>query len=476
MPTFASLIEKSVSDFRVLLQLDIGQKNTQWVNIGAGIWSVAALNDYAWVDSTLLVEGFSAQEFGVIGSVYVDGGLLLSRMDNLLGVTNGANSFYYDADTRTLYVRLPNSDEPSLHTIFIGVVYGFSFDEFAPEGEIHLYEGRLISLPNISISRDPLFYGKLQYGGGVAVINNADGEFDTWAKDNNIFGNEARIYIGFDGLDIDDYQVVYTGRIGTVTVSESQLTVDIQDKRKTLTRNILYSENPKNAVTAIQEILVEYFGATYDSNYFDTTAWATAVADSMPIGVEMAEEDQGIAIIEQICATVPGLFFITAAGKYSFKIIDTSAAASATIYADDIMEDIQITYDPAEVISSCKVGYDRDFATTGNAYSFSLENTDYQSSVYAAYKTYRMETFYTLHRNLTRATTHAETMMLYYKDVHGRTELVLPLSYYSLAIGDIVNAELLRPNKTMVGTTKTEIISIAYNFNEPRMRVGLRFI
>ena len=145
--TFDDYAQLSVSDPRVLVEVDIGFFNGQWVNNGAGIWAVDALNVYDWVDTTLLVEGFSAQAFDHVGSVQRDG-ILLTEVYTLADLTDATDSWYYDPDSRMLYVCLTGYDAPELHTITVGVVHGYSFDEFTPAGSPPgPFEGRLISAP-----------------------------------------------------------------------------------------------------------------------------------------------------------------------------------------------------------------------------------------------------------------------------------------------------------------------------------------
>ena len=69
--TFSEYANRSVNPLRVLLQLDISKINTQWINAGAGIWYVNFDATYPEVDSSLL-DGFTAQSFGDIGSLIVD--------------------------------------------------------------------------------------------------------------------------------------------------------------------------------------------------------------------------------------------------------------------------------------------------------------------------------------------------------------------------------------------------------------------
>jgi hypothetical protein len=112
-----------------------------------------------------------------------------------------------DSAARKLYVHLVNDEDPFSKSIILGISYGFSFDEFAPVGSSQFFEGRLLGSPVVSQARDPLFWGKMSYSiGGISVIN-TDGEYDTFAQDNDVYGNEARIKFGYKQLALADFQI-----------------------------------------------------------------------------------------------------------------------------------------------------------------------------------------------------------------------------------------------------------------------------
>lgn len=472
--SFATEVAKSVSDPRVLVDLDIGQRNIQWVNIGAGIWEVNSGNVYPFVDDSLL-DGFTAQDFRGVGSVTVDG-VRLTEAATLADVTTSDQSFFYNQATGSVYIRAVNYDEPSLHTIFLGLIFGYSFDEFTPGGSDWPYEGRLINIPSISTRRDPLFFGKLVYGGGSVVIANADGELDSFGESNDIYGNESRIFFGYPDVDLDDYVQLYTGFIGGIGVGEIENAVEISDRRKQLSRDITYVSAAANALDTIRDILVTEFSATFNDTFFNTTAWNTAQALVEDVTVNMQEPAPAIDIIQDICTSVFGLFIIDPDGRYSFKIVDTSVAAGTTIFADDIISKSQIAYEPTEVISSARVGYARDWVTTGTQYTYHIDDTA-EASVFAQYKTYNQQTFDTYLDNLTAATAFGVTIMERFRTVKGTMTLECPMSYYGTVLADVVDAELLRPSGTGgLGTTKAEIVGVDYNLNRTVIEFGIRFV
>jgi len=480
--TFAEHAAKSVSDARVLVQIDIGNENREWVNCGAGLWYCHFDNTYPEVGATgdSLLNGFTAQGFGEVASMIVDS-VAQTSVASLGALTDDTEAFYWDSAARKIYVCLINYDEPFIHTIVLGIAYGFSFDEFVPVGSSQFFEGRLLGSPQVSQSRDPLFWGKLRYTvGGISVIN-TDGEYDTFARDNDIYGNEVRILYGYKQLDIDDYVKIHSGTLQSVTVSEEELQIGFADKRMQLTKPIQYSCTALNALDAIVAILVTSYGVIYNETYFDTTAWAAAKALVPNITMDMKDVGSTIDVIEEICASIFGLFLINPDNRYSFKIVDTSTSALTTIVSTDILNRHEIKYDPSEVISSVKVGYDKNWDSDYvSPYTFVTDTTQ-EAATYLKYKTYNQKTIFTLLTTAAKAASFGTTILNYAKDVHGIGELVVPMSYYSYGVADIVNAEIARETTPMLGSTMTtvtklEIISKAYNLRENNITFGYRIV
>jgi hypothetical protein len=485
--SLATNAQLSVSSPRVLVELDIGKLNLQWINAGAGIWYINFAGVYPEVGppGDDLLNGFTLQTFGDIGSVKVDAASQ-TKVASIAALTNATESYYWDVVNQELWVCLINYDEPSLHTIALGVLYGYSFDEFTPIGQSSLYEGRLIGSPSVSIKRDPLFFGKIQFDfGGVSLINN-DGFFDTFAQDNDVYGNEARLLLGYSDLDYSEYMKLFSGTIESINIGEDSIDVRISDKRKQLTKSITYSCSITNALDVIKDILVTNYGIVYSGTYFDMVAWVVAQAIvpdvTIDIGANKAITDiPTIDLIQDICASVFGLFLTTVDGKYSFKIIDTTASASTTIYEYDILNKHSISYDPTEVISSTKVGYAKDWAPSGGSvydspYTF-LTDTSQEEDIFLKYKVYNQKQFNTVLITLANAQTFSNTVLAYSKDVHGVGEIEVPMKYYAIELGDIVDIELNRETTTMLGTKKCEIIGVKYNLSPlPTMSLGYRII
>lgn len=477
MGTIADYVDKSVSDARILVEVDLSALNVQWINIGAGIWEVNFDNTYSFVDSSLL-DPFSAQVFADVGSVIVDGEFL-QKVNTLALVTETQQSFYYDLSSKTLYIRIINYDDPYTHDIRIGNVYGYSINEFTPVLAEKTYEGRLVEGPTITKSRDPLFFGKLSFNETSVSFRNADGSLDLMADSADVYGNEARVKFGYVDVPYTDYITLYTGYVNTIRVGEDNVSISFADKRRQLTKAINFSASAENALDCIKRILVDNYPIDYSETYFDTTAWNSATLIAPDITIAM-ETDQSMAIneiIEKICGSCFGFFEVLSDGRYSFHFIDTSATAETTIYAIDILNTIEVLYDPTEVLSSIRVNYAYVLDTTAEEDHSILLNTDYETDVYLKYKTYSEQEFDTWLPDATAAETLSDAIMAYISEVHGSVTVEVPMKYYELSIGETVNVELKRGTTIdMLGTKKAEVISISYNLDIPSMSIGLRFV
>ncbi len=470
--SFATTAQRSVSQHRVLVEVDIGLNNEQWVNNGAGIWAVNPNNNYPWVDSSLL-DGFTAQGFRPIGSVKVDGASL-QLGTSTADLADTPRAWYFDGVTLTLYVTMPNFDEPAMHTVSIGQVFSYARGAFRPIGGPVPVEGRLINTPAPSESRDPLFFGRFRYPAISIQLQNGDGEFDLWGRDVDIYGNDVRVLVGAEDLSHSDYLKVYTGFMQAITVDEETASISVSDKRKQLTKPITYATTNTNALTAIEEILSEAYSYTFDSTFFDLTAWNDAKALVGNITLNYQEPAAVIDVIEYITASVFGEFRVDADGLFSFKVVDENDTIETLIQAADILEPHSVDYDPTTVVSSVKVGYARDWeAASGDQYTYYTDDTR-EATVFATYKTYEEKTFDTALIDEAAAIAFATRVLDYVDTVRGTEQITVPLEFYQLTLGQQIGAIIQRGAQPMLGERKAEIISIGYALDTPTMQLGIR--
>jgi hypothetical protein len=222
-----------------LLELDLGSVQAFWVNSAAFMWLVNFDGLYPLHDAWMLVGAPGPQAVTRVGSVRRDG-IELSLVANAAACQAAEETYYYNAATKDLYIHLIDGDEPAIHGLSIGIVYGFvlSPDREPVDYEGFHYEPRLLSVPKVSRSKDPLFFGRIQMEGGMAEVANADGKLDRLAEDYDVFGNPARVLAGYLGDAYAGLARRYTGFVRTITVGRDKLGVDIRDKREALGREL----------------------------------------------------------------------------------------------------------------------------------------------------------------------------------------------------------------------------------------------
>lgn len=349
--SFSTYAAQNKYPLRVLAEIDITEINTQWVNIGAGIWCMNTDGTYAWVDSSLL-DGFTSQSFADISNVVIDYINKLTEVSSLASITAG--TFYFDDAGNTLYICLDDYSDPHIHDIGLGIVYHYATKDFQPVGNENFYEGRLHEDVKVSISREPMFFGRLAYNLGGIALNNGDGHFDTFTETYSMYGNEARLFIGYDLLDYDEYINLSQMLIENSSISETEFSIGLVDKRKTLSKEVTFSCTGMNALAAIRYLLNEAYGYSYNSDFYDMTTWAAAEALAPPITIQYDDTDDKhtvIDIIEEICKSIFGIFTVDKDKKFTFRYIDytTTVVSVITIPSTDILNVPQVSYNPSKV-------------------------------------------------------------------------------------------------------------------------------
>ena len=322
--TFDQIASKSVSPYPALViaELDIGKLNIQWVNYGAGIWAFNTDGMYSWVDSSLL-SGFTAFDYANIGSVYVDG-LFITQVYTLAEVTTVDHCFFWDRANNTLYIKIHGYDEPFIHKVIVGVTYGYSYSDISPEDSEQVYEARLKNEITINAERDPMFFGRIAYVSGNVDLINADGNFDSFPDENDIYGQEVRFLFGYSNLSFDDFKLLSRMLVENVSLDEESFSLSLVDKRKHLSKKVNYTCEEKNALDAIVELLEESYGYTYTSLYYNTTVWNELRKYAPNITIAYDDEDdkvEVIEIIEEICTSIFGIFISDEYNRFSFKYI-----------------------------------------------------------------------------------------------------------------------------------------------------------
>ena len=249
MSTFDQYFQLPNTKKIVLAEIDIGEEQLFFANYRAGVYFVNFDNVYAdatkmEIDSDLLIEVPALTiTITYIGSVRSDG-INLSYVSTAALVETTEKSFTYIQDEKNLYIHLEDGEPPQLHTIKIGNMYGLYMGNAtsSPEGDgVYRgfpYDSRMTSISSLSKSKDPLFFGKISYNSATITINNTDGEYDTWTTDNDVFGSEVRIYLGFKDIPFSEFRRIFTGYVERVSIGPDSGSITIQDNRKQLSRAV----------------------------------------------------------------------------------------------------------------------------------------------------------------------------------------------------------------------------------------------
>ena len=238
----------AVSEKIVLVEIDELEDWTLFFNTEPGIWAIRYSVDLGNATYNFGAGAFGFGAFGTAGVADLSNGLLTSRINSLYAgdewyskVTSLADlrttdkSFYFDGIT--LYVHFENHDPPdSFDDIELGISLGYA-NKMCYYDDV-FYDARLLSVPSITRSKDPLFFGKISFEGGTITLENSDGNFDNFQDSHDIYGAAVRILLGFEDNAYTDFKTLYEGYIDNVRTSETVFEIEARDKRKALSRKI----------------------------------------------------------------------------------------------------------------------------------------------------------------------------------------------------------------------------------------------
>ena len=220
-----------------------------WVNYAPGVYVTNFSGTYAAIEATyfngdytnwldnLALSSEIAGEITRVGSVFADNIRLPNAggLAALLALTEGG--FFYDDGDELLYIRTPGNYSPGLFKIVAGQAVLISQTDWKDEENQRIYDPDLISVPAISKTIDPLFFGKLQYNDATITIQNRHGEYDLFA-DFDVYGQEVRIIRGDSDTPYSRFRRIWTGYIDDFTLSEDSVDIRCSDRRKLLERPI----------------------------------------------------------------------------------------------------------------------------------------------------------------------------------------------------------------------------------------------
>ena len=241
--TFNELLQKPQSKKITIVEIDSPIDINTLINYQPGIWFTrmspgAGLvtddrgNTGYW--GTQNAEYFNIQSLNVSGDLY-------NEVSSIALCVATEQTWFYDKTTTDLYIHFDDWLPPvSFGIISPGAAIGFTnqVDTISSNYfEDVYYEPLITSIPNISKKKDALFFGVIQFSTGNITFNNAGGYFDDFSQ-RDLYGQPVRIKLSFEGLDISEQQLVYSGKVEDFTHNYTSFTLKVADARKTLSREL----------------------------------------------------------------------------------------------------------------------------------------------------------------------------------------------------------------------------------------------
>tara|TARA_Y100000310_G_scaffold282686_1_gene304096 strand:- start:1358 stop:3175 length:1818 start_codon:yes stop_codon:yes gene_type:complete len=311
---FSSLAQKPITKKNVLVEVDLTTIQQFWANYTEHTFFLDFDQVYDDIGSAFL-SGVDTLATARVGSVLEDGIAMVEVNTSGSAVTT-EKSFHWDQAGRQLFIHCSNGDEPALHDLRIGEPSGFSKQPVVFNGVP--YHSRLLSVPKISKARDPNYFSVIAFRGGAVIIDNHDGEFDTWAEDNNdVYGNPVRILLGFDDDPYSEYRKMFSGYIERVDIGPDSMVLDIQDGRKQLSRVI-----PENTYVTDDRGLA-FTPATYPNLSLLNQG------RPIPYAYGTIKKAEAVCLNEEVQGGATYTFKLADTSYHSIKSIDTVYVATA---------------------------------------------------------------------------------------------------------------------------------------------------
>jgi hypothetical protein len=228
-----------------------------------------------------------------------------------------------------------------------------------------------------------------------------------------------------------------------------------------------------NGIQILEDILSDYGDLAYSAANYDQTAWGIKKTAAYNVGYAITDETEIGKAIEVLSMTQFGNFLRKDDGKYTFIKWTSSATVTTTISNVDFLRDStpSIDWDGTAFLSSCAIGYRRDWANNKHAY---YNNALYQTDAFTKYKKYQHKSFDTLLTNATDAAAYSEEVMALMKDVKPVYSFTTGARYIDIEIGDAVEVQFDRPNQTMAGLITGEVIEVEKDLIDGIVNVKVR--
>lgn len=229
----------------------------------------------------------------------------------------------------------------------------------------------------------------------------------------------------------------------------------------------------ENNLDVLKLIVSEFLGIAYISDNYNTTEWAAERAAVFDIGIFINDDLEISELIEMCCTTEDGMYLIQDDGKITFRTSDDSKAISLTIYEDELLTDPEIDPRTNEYLTSVIIAYAKRYKE--KRFLKKLNNT-YEQTVLNSYGRYKQRTIKTLLTTSADAVTKAEAVMQSSKTIPIIVDIETGLQTSELEIFDTINAEIDRPDKTLFGMAKYEVLGVRKRLLDGKINLTLKYV
>jgi len=244
--TYTQWKELVESEKIVLFEIDTAESIPFWYCAEAGIWAYKVNNGKSttttFESGSFCYGSFQGTETGNVGDNFITkqinsfivDGTTYTEVTTLANLRSTNKSFYYSGEI--LYVHFDGFATPFLFTsIQAGVTTGYSNKDIYLNN--NFYQGKILSLPAITITWDDWYFSQRKYSGGNVQLINQDGYFDSFI-DQTLFGQECRIKLGGTEIDYTEYKTLYTGYVKSFVTSNDVFSIMVGDIKDRIGRTL----------------------------------------------------------------------------------------------------------------------------------------------------------------------------------------------------------------------------------------------
>jgi len=246
--SFGEFKQKPISSKVVLVEFGSSDPHSFFLNAEPGIWRydyfVNADTEYSYQNGAFCYGCHQQACSGPVGngkpsaqiiSVIVNGSLY-SEVTSMANLRSTDESFLWETGQGVLYIHFNGFQPPwAFSTILLGVQINIANKAGHYEGM--LYESRLRDCAPLAVETDPMYYGVLGYGGGEIQIRNEDGAYDHIVA-LKLYGQVIKILYGEEEAPYSEFRLQYSGLIEEFWLDYETLNLQVNDKRKRLSRSV----------------------------------------------------------------------------------------------------------------------------------------------------------------------------------------------------------------------------------------------